>query len=193
MNFLAHLFLSCDQEELLVGNFIADFIKNKDVPTFSKGIQEGISLHRKIDSFTDNHPLVRKGVSRLHANHHKYASVIIDVFYDFLLARNWNRYYPKSLPLFTQDIYQILLKHLKKMPSTLQQHAKRMIEDNWLMVYTSYSGLEETFRRMKYRVSKPEYLNYAVKSLQNNLTQLDEEFNLFFPEVIGYVEEQCNC
>ncbi|MEL7021319.1 MAG: DUF479 domain-containing protein, partial [Bacteroidota bacterium] len=84
MNFLAHLFLSCNDESLLIGNFIADAIRNRDLKQYSKAIQSGVLLHRKIDSYTDNHPIIRKGTKRLRPQHRKYAAVVIDVFYDYL-------------------------------------------------------------------------------------------------------------
>ena len=82
MNYLAHLFLSCQDEDLVIGNFIADSIRNKEVATFSPAIQQGISLHRKIDAYTDSHPIVRLSTRRLHPHHHKYAPVVIDIFFD---------------------------------------------------------------------------------------------------------------
>jgi len=86
MNFLAHLFLSFDNEDIMIGNFIADMIRNKDVSTFSEGVQKGIALHRKIDSYTDVHPIVKQGTKLMQPYHSKYSPVVIDVFYDYLLS-----------------------------------------------------------------------------------------------------------
>jgi acyl carrier protein phosphodiesterase len=193
MNFLAHLYLSCEQEELLVGNFLADYIGNKELNKFTASIQDGIVLHRKIDSYTDNHDIVKKGVRRLYASHSKYAPVIIDVLYDYFLAKNWNKYHDASLPDFAHQTYDILLKHLAIMPDRLQRVLPRMVEDNWLVGYSKKQGIAFTFDRMKRRVSKPQYLDNILESMERDFDQLDEEFNLFFPDVINYVRDECLC
>ena len=87
MNFLAHLFLSFENEDHVIGNFIADFIRNKEVKNYSLEIQQGIQIHREIDSFTDNHPSVRKGTFRLRPHHRKYAPVVIDILYDHYIGK----------------------------------------------------------------------------------------------------------
>jgi len=102
MNFLAHLYLSCDNEDLMIGNFIADFIRNKEVKDYSPEIQKGIFLHRQIDTYTDLHPMVKKGTHRLQKYHRKYSPVIVDVFYDYLLANNWERYSGKAWMIFAK-------------------------------------------------------------------------------------------
>ena len=193
MNFLAHLFLSCERESLMVGNFLADFIRNRDVLLFPGPVIEGIYLHRKIDSYTDNHPVVRQGVRRFYPYHRKYASVVIDVLYDYFLAKNWHLYTDQPLPEFAAQVYEGLLRHIEIMPQSLQQQLQLMIKDDWLMNYTHYEGLEYTFQRLQKRVSKPEQIKGVIGSLQKHEEEIDKEFQLFFPEVIVYVREECLC
>lgn len=193
MNYLAHLFLSCDDEDLMIGNFIADSISNRDLPQFSTRIQEGIALHRKIDSYTDQHPIVRQGTARLHPYHHKYASVIIDVYFDFLLVRHWEKYSEIDLSAWTSNVYAILTNRIEDMPAKLQRNLPHMIADNWLVRYGTREGLDFTFSRIQKRVSKPELFANATQHLISDLPFLDVEFNTFFPEVIAYVEEECLC
>ena len=92
MNFLAHLFLSGEPGELMVGNFIADSVKGNAMNDFSEGIQKGIILHRAIDTFTDSHNEMQKSKERLRPRYKKYAPVITDIFYDHFLAVNWQDY-----------------------------------------------------------------------------------------------------
>lgn len=193
MNFLAHLFLSCDDEELLIGNFIADSIRNNEVANYDEGIQKGIFLHRKIDSFTDNHAVVRRGTKRLQPLHHKYSPVVIDVFYDYLLIQNWALYAGQTLSEFTQSVYRILEKNEAMMPTRLRKSLPRMIEHDWLVNYGKLEGIAYTFSRIQARVSQPQHLEGATASLQRDLDFLMEEFNLFFPDVIQMVEEECRC
>src|SRR5690349_12341831 len=98
MNFLAHIFLSGDDPEIMVGNFIGDFVKGRNLDDrFSSGIVKGIELHRAIDEYTDSHPVVAQSKNRLRPKYRHYAPVIVDVFYDHFLAKNWKNYHPTSL------------------------------------------------------------------------------------------------
>jgi len=191
MNFLAHLFLSCGREGLLIGNFLADYLNNEQVRQYPEAIQEGVRLHRAIDTYTDNHPEVLKGVRRLYGRHGKYASVVVDIYYDYLLSVNWLRYSDKPLPEFCREVYQVLEDHLEIMPPGLQKHLPMMIADNWLLSYGSHNGLSIAFDRMKMRASRPEYIDGALESLVLHFEALNEEFNAFFPDVAEYVRCEC--
>lgn len=193
MNFLAHFFLSCDSEALLLGNFLADYVDNAAVRGYPAAIQEGVQLHRKIDSYTDTHPEVLRGVRRLYDKHGKYAPVVVDVFYDYFLAINWPAYSEQPLAEFTQGVYRILEKNIGMMPGELRQRLPHMIADDWLQAYGSHNGIDYTFYRMKRRVSRPEYLEGALDSLIRDFEPLNEEFNRFFPDVIGFVKSECQC
>ena len=181
MNFLAHCFLSCDNEEQLVGNFLTDYIGNLPITGYSQGIQDGILLHRKIDSYTDSHPEVLKGTRRLYPYHHKYAPVVIDIFYDYLLAQNWEKYSDITLEAFTQNTYRTLEKYRHIMPERLQQRLPLMIKDDWLYRYGMEAGIKYTFSRVQKRISKPDHLEGAWESLQRDYKALDHEFNHILP------------
>ena len=188
MNFLAHLHLSGENDGLIVGNFLADFIRNSQVEDLPEPIREGVALHRMIDTYTDNHPMVRQSSARLRPKHRKYAPVLVDVFYDFLLARNWGRYHAAPLSNFTASTYQVLEEHRSLMPPFLQERLSLMIADDWLHRYTTPEGLSFVFSRMKRRLTRPEWLSGALDSLLADLEAYEEEFNAFFPEVIEFVK-----
>jgi acyl carrier protein phosphodiesterase len=189
MNFLAHLFLSPDDEEVLIGNFMADFVNNKQMKNLSEKIQEGILLHRRIDHYTDSHSSVLKGVRRLYPLHRKYAPAIIDVYYDCILANEWSKYTEESLESFTRRVYQILMDHHKLMPDGLQQSLPGMVQADWLSKYKEIYGLQRAFGSMRRRVSKPEWLEGVIDTFVDQRADLREEFNAFFPEVIEFVRE----
>lgn len=191
MNFLAHVFLSCKDEELMIGNFIADMVNNQQVTTYSEGIQRGIQLHRKIDEYTDSHPEVLKGVRRLYAKHRKYAPVVIDVYYDYILGNNWTVYSAEPLDLFTKNVYNTLERNFEILPSYLKRTLPNMIAENWLYEYKTLYGMERAFRSMSKRTSRPEWLEDSVQTLTEQLPQLEEEFNRFFPDMISFVECEC--
>ncbi len=187
MNFLAHLYLSGQDEHLMVGNFLADFIDNKAVANLPPDIKKGVAMHRQIDSFTDKHPMVKQGARRLHASHGKYAPVILDVFHDFLLAQNWGRYSSLTLPEFARGVYEVLLRHLDIMPTMLHDRLPRMVADDWLVRYGTEDGLRFTFSRVKLRSSAPHFFENAVENLTIYYQDFNEEFNSFFPDIIGEV------
>ena len=191
MNFLAHFFLSCEDESLLIGNFLADFISNREVKQLPQAVQEGVALHRKIDHFTDNHPRFRSSVRQIRPQHGKYAPVLLDVYYDYLLSQNWDRYGKKSLDNFVEDVYEILLANRELMPDFMRDRVSMMVADNWLRSYSTSSGLRRTFQRMKRRLSKPGKIEGAVETLQQHRPSLEPEFLSFFPDAIAFVRSEC--
>ncbi len=189
MNHLAHFFLSENDENVAIGNFIADFITNKELPNFSLGIRQGIFLHREIDSFTDTHPLVKQSTKRLHPFHHKYSPVIVDIYYDFLLAKNWERFSPTiSVRDFTHRMYDLLKIRKEELPATLKKRIGYMISDDWLMKYTTYDGLEEAFKRIEKAAAFPGNFGNAAEHLALFLTDFDVEFCAFFPDLEAHVK-----
>lgn len=193
MNFLAHLFLSCDNEDLLIGNFIADFIKNKEVKQYPPSVQEGIVLHRQIDTYTDNHPIVKRGVHRLQPYHRKYAPVVIDIIFDYLLAKNWERYSGQSLSEFASYIYEILNARMSSLPEKLRKDLPGMIAGNWLESYGTREGILFTLQKMDERTSFPSNFGSALSHLEKDFQIFNDEFNQFFPELIAYVDSHCKC
>ena len=190
MNFLAHLFLSFENEDHVIGNFIADSIRNSEVKNYPVEIQKGIMLHRKIDSYTDNHPSVKKGTLRLQPHHHKYAPVVIDILYDYILANNWERYSKESLEVFANNTYTILTKRINEIPERLKKYVPGMIKGNWLQSYKTIKGLLFTLQKMDERASFPSKFTEAVGHLQQDYDLFEGEFNVFFPELISYIKSQ---
>ncbi len=193
MNYLAHLYLSCNDEELMIGNYIADHIKNKEVQSYSTGIQKGIRLHRAIDSFTDSHPLVKQSSKRLHASQGKYAPVVVDILYDYLLATHWHRYHEDSLQDFSNGVYLVLQNNAHLFPAKLAIRTHSMIRHNWLYRYSLVEGLTFTLSKMDERARFPSQFHTAFHALQQNQSFFEEEFHAFFPELKNHVAEFCGC
>lgn len=185
MNYLAHIFLSFANEDLLVGNFMADFIRNKEVEKLSPQVKSGIDLHRMIDSFTDNHELVREGTKRLRLQHGKYAPVVIDILYDFILANNWELYNTQTLESFSIQSYEILLKRIDDLPDELARQLPLMIEDDFLLKYRSDAGLKRALLSMDRRAKFPSNFIVASLQLRTEYDLFNNEFNRFFPELIN--------
>ena len=185
MNFLAHIFLSDNQPHLIVGNFLADYLNNKEVAALPRPIQEGIRMHRKIDAYTDQHPMVKKGVERMRPMHRKFAPVVLDICFDYILVNNWSSYSVENIRQFTKKVYEILAEHSSLMPQKLQERLPHMIADDWLIKYGTESGLRFTFERMKHRTRYPEFFTGAADNFLKDYELYEKEFNEFFPDLIS--------
>jgi acyl carrier protein phosphodiesterase len=190
MNFLAHLYLSGDSNELLIGNFIADAVKGKEYLKFSEGIIKGIKLHRKIDEFTDKHPIVNRSVERLRPLYSKYSPVIVDIFYDHYLASKWHQYSSIPLNKYAQDVYSLITEHHHIMPARVQHFLPYMIQGNWLYNYSNLEGIENVLKGMSRRAKFVSHMENSIYELRKDYQLYEEEFNLFFPDLINFSEEE---
>lgn len=184
MNYLAHLHLSSHRPMLTIGNLIADFVNKKQAEIYAPAVQTGIALHRLIDTYTDQHPVVRMGTERLRPIQGKYAPVVIDILYDHLLAVNWDKYSAMSLPDFAQKQYALLEEHLDILPKKLQKNLPGMIAGNWLVGYKEEAGIRYTLRRMDQRTKFPSFFDQAYDTLREFYPLFEKEFNTFYPELI---------
>ena len=188
MNFLSHIYLSGNSEGLILGNFIADSVKGSDMNQFSSEIQKGIILHRKIDSFTDSHPIVARSKQRLREKYKKYASVIIDIYYDHYLAKNWNIYSDVELQIFIKNIYTIIKKNHFILPEKSAQFTKYMLQHDILFAYSKLEGIEKVLQGMARRATFESKMEHAIHDLKEHYLLFENEFKLFFPELIQFVK-----
>jgi len=186
MNFLAHIFLSNNQENILIGNFIADAIKGNQYKKYQIEIQRGILLHRAIDSFTDQHRLVKISKRRLHERYGHYDGVIIDIFYDHFLAKNWLNYSKVPLIEYAENVYTILKKHSTSFPDKIQKTLTSMINYNWLVNYASLEGIEQVLIGMNKRTKEISKMNLAIEDLKINYAKFENDFIPFFDELIQF-------
>ncbi|MBM3435772.1 MAG: DUF479 domain-containing protein [Bacteroidetes bacterium] len=183
MNFLAHLYLSGDNDDILIGNFIADHVKGAGILKFSDGVQKGIRLHRAIDSFTDSHPVYLKSKARLSENYRKYAGVVADMFYDHFLSANWGNYSSESLNLFIERIHSVIVKSYPILPEKSQRFIAYMNKFNWLMGYGSFEGLGRALTGMAIRTPFKSGMENAVIDLKKDYILYQAEFEEFFPQI----------
>ncbi|PCH94680.1 MAG: hypothetical protein COB85_05375 [Bacteroidetes bacterium] len=188
MNFLAHLYLSGNDDDILIGNFIADSVKGSALKNYTDPIQEGIILHRKIDAFTDSHPVVLKGKVRLRPKYHKYAPVIMDVFYDHFLAIHWDDYSEMSLTDYVSVIHGLLDENKNSFPERSKMMLPYMIKGNWLLGYSGLEGINRSLSGMARRTNFKSDMEFATKDLARDYELYEEEFQEFFPLLIDYVK-----
>ena len=187
MNYLAHLFLAGTDPEMILGNFIADHVKGSDVLKYSDNVQKGISMHRAIDTFTDQHPVVKKSIARLRADFRKYAGVIVDMYYDHYLSAYWSDYSHQKLADFTKTRYDILNTFLPIIPARSARLLFYMEKQNWLLSYGSFDGMQQAFNGMSRRTTFESNMEFAVVNLKAGYPEFRHEFREFFPELQSYV------
>lgn len=167
---------------------MADGIHGKHFDNFPLDIQKGIVLHRSIDTFTDANPIFRQSTKRLHANYHHYSGIIVDIFYDHFLAKNWNKYSNEKLEDFTERFYQSLTDNFESLTLKTQKMMPYMIDRNWLLSYQTIEGIEiilaQMDNRMKSRMKLDSNMRFAVTELQQYYSEFETEFTTFFDELM---------
>ncbi|CAN5167398.1 acyl carrier protein phosphodiesterase [soil metagenome] len=191
MNFLAHLYLSGNNQQVMVGNFIGDFVKGRDlVPVYGTGIANGVVLHRAIDDFTDHHTMVKQSKTRLWPTYRHYSAVIVDIFYDHFLAANWNSYSDESLDQYAARSYQIILDHQAILPEGVGPMLSYMMRGNWLVNYASIEGIQKALTGMSRRAKFESRMQEATTDLELHYDEFQSDFDNFFPELKAFSEER---
>ena len=188
MNFLAHIYLSGNSDEMLIGNFIGDYVKGRAYLQYPGDIRRGILLHRDIDSFTDTHEATRECKSFVSSKYGLYAGIIVDIFYDHFLALSWDKYSPLTLTEYARRKYSTLEQYFDIFPKEVQLFFPYFLKSNWLETYSSTAGIGTVLRRMAYRTSIPDHSSYAVDMLKEHHESLNNLFLIFFDEIIEYIK-----
>lgn len=183
MNFLAHIYLSGDNDLIKIGNFMADGIRGKQFEHFPEDVQKGILLHRFIDTYTDSHDIFRQSTKRLHDNYHHYAGVIVDIVYDHFLAKNWTKYSDEKLEDFINRFYNSLHQNYDILTEKTQGLMPYMIERNWLLSYRTVEGIQQILTQMDRRSKNMSRMQFAIEELKEYYTEFEEEFTLFFEQL----------
>ncbi len=183
MNFLAHIYLSFDDEEVTIGNFIADSIRSKNYQHLPLLMQKGVLLHRAIDTYTDAHEIPKKSSKRLHKNYSHYSRVIVDIFYDHFLAKNWSRYSDVELAIYVSNFYDLLEANYQWLPDNIRHMMPYMISDNWLVNYAKLDGISRVLNGMNRRTRNKSKMNHAIHDLEMHYSAFEAEFTSFFEEL----------
>ena len=190
MNFLAHIYLSGDNDFIKIGNFMADGIRGKQFKTYPLEVQKGIVVHRAIDTFTDAHPIFRQSTKKLHARYHHYAGVIVDVFYDHFLAKNWATYSDENLSDYVTNFYQSLSDNTSILSERTIAIMPYMIEQNWLLSYQTIAGIDKILTQMDSRTKNQSKMRFASEELAEFYTEFEQEFMQFFVELRVHASEK---
>lgn len=186
MNFLAHIYLSFDDPQITLGNFFADHIRGNKFQHFPMMVQNGILLHREIDTFTDSHEVPKKSSKRLHKNYSHYSRVIVDIFYDHFLAKNWNSYSNVPLKAYVSNFYDLLEANFSLLPVGTQKMMPYMVADDWLYNYSNLDGISRVLDGMNRRTQNRSKMNFAIVDLEEHYVDFEHEFTTFFKELITF-------
>jgi acyl carrier protein phosphodiesterase len=192
VNYLAHVFLSRQSPDFLVGALLGDFVKGSiDGLPYAPQVCEAIALHRAIDRYTDAHPIPRASRALISPARRRFGAILVDVFYDHFLARHWHDYCERPLPVFVREVYTALLACHERLPPRLRMVAPRMAADDWLQAYADCRGIHAAVngiaRRLGHR-PRAAALQGGGEELERNYAALETHFHEFFPQLIRHVD-----
>lgn len=190
MNFLAHIYLSGDNELITIGNLVGDGVRGNKYKLYPTEIQIGIQLHRHIDTFTDAHPIFRQCTKRLHKGYGHYSGVIVDIFFDHFLAKNWATYSDVPLAEYIDDFYKSLSKNIEILPPRFKRITPAMIEGNWLLSYATIEGIQTVLNGMNHRTEGRSKMDEATKELREYYDAFETDFTAFFEELMAFSDKK---
>jgi len=188
MNFLAHLYLSGDNEEVKFGNFIGDWIKGNKFNNYNGGIRKGILLHREIDSYTDHHPTVHESILKLRPAYGKHAGIAVDILYDHFLSLHWKQYSTIELEDYVNNFHDYVMNNLDLLPKKARRFAFPFIRNKRLMCYADLKCFEEVLEKMAIYTSMPDKAKDAMLLIEKDYDALGNEFESFFIDLREFVE-----
>jgi acyl carrier protein phosphodiesterase len=184
MNFLAHLYLSGNDPRIMIGNFIGDFVKGRNIrDRYEPQIAKGVEMHRAIDQFTDLHSIVKQSKNRLRPKYRHYSGVIVDIYYDHFLARDWASYSDVELADYALKAYTLIRENETALPEGVKELLTYMERGNWLVSYATLAGIEKALSGMARRTTYVSRMNEAIEDLKNSYGDFKAEFDIFFPEL----------
>ncbi|MGX5856351.1 acyl carrier protein phosphodiesterase [Dyadobacter jiangsuensis] len=187
MNFLAHILLSGENEGVVMGNYVGDFIKGRlskeKTATWNPDYVVGLKLHRFIDSFTDTHPEVSEAKDVAAVTQGKLAGIVMDIYFDYFLAKNFEHYHKEPLFIYAHRMYSVIERNQHLIPETMVPMVRSMIRQDWLNTYATLDGIDTTFKRLSRRAGFLAPISTAVSDLRTNEAFYYGKFLSFFPEL----------
>lgn len=191
MNFLAHILLARQSDNAMLGAWLGDFCKPGEERTFSLETQREIRIHRKVDAFTDGHPIVHEAKSLFGERTRRFSGIALDVLYDHVLAQSWERYCEEPRDDFIQRFYRVLHDQRAALPANVETVAMYMANQDWLGSYVEFDGVEVALQRISRRLSRHgERLVESVEDLASHYARLSEGFHTFFPDLQRFAIEE---
>lgn len=187
MNYLVHLYLSDPDDPCLLGNLMGDFVKGRLDERWPPGITRGIDQHRKIDAFAHTDATFRRSRERIDGRFGYFRGILVDIFYDHLLARGWQRHASVDLETFSARVYRILEENFALLPEGLKKVAPRMIAHDWLGSYRERDTIARVLERISARLSRPNPVAEGMVELERHVAGLEADCDLFLLRAGDYL------
>lgn len=183
MNYLAHAYLTPDDDLLLMGNLWGDLLRPRDYPGLPQAMRRGIDLHRAIDRFTDAHPDVAAMRDLLRPAQGKYTPVVVDVLLDHVLSLQWADHHAEPLEVFCLDQYARVEGHLGLLPEPYQPRVRRMLDNRWLESCATRERMQHTLRMLSMRAAFENSMEDALFAYDRHADAMERLFGNFFAEL----------
>lgn len=189
MNFLAHALLAGDADPDRVGGLMGDFVKGLLPAGLPPALASGVALHRAIDSYADRHPAFVASRSRISASRRRVAGVLVDLFYDHLLARDWAEYGVGSLDDYSAGLYAALQRYRGVLPDPANAVANRMQAHDWLGSYRDVAAVGRAIDLMAvHRLRRPNPLAGGIAEFLADADGFAADFRSFLPDAQAFAE-----
>lgn len=186
MNYLAHAYLAGEADSDRLGGLMGDFVKGPLPCGLPSDLAAGVALHRRIDSYADTHPAFQRSRARVSPARRRYAGVMVDMFYDHLLASHWEAYSAQALTQYTRGVYDLLDANAALLPERLGQVRIWMRKDDWLCAYRTLEGTGAALDRIaRHRLSRPGTLPGAIEELARDYPGFKADFLEFMSDAIA--------
>jgi len=187
LNYLAHAFLAEQDPDGLVGALLGDFVKGPLPGLWRPSLARAIALHRSIDGFTDAHPVTLRSRARFERPLRRYAGIVVDVFYDHVLARTWDDHSAEPLQAFSRRVYASAMGQFASLPEPMQRMVRRMVDEDWLTSYAEVAAVDRALQRIARRLSRENPLPRAIDALREVDAGLEADFSVFLPQLVAHV------
>src|SRR5262249_22410197 len=185
-------YLARGSAQAILGALMGDFVKGPLEGRYDSELTRALTLHRRIDSYTDAHDVVRCSRHRVSPGRRRFAGILVDMFYDHFLARLWEEYCDVPLEQFTAHVYVVLREHRALLPERLQQVAARMSDGDWLASYQRVEAVAAALDRMGGRLTRGNAMLRSGEELLAQYQAFEADFRLFFPDVIRFARGSHN-
>ncbi|MCB1895550.1 MAG: DUF479 domain-containing protein [Zoogloeaceae bacterium] len=190
MNFLAHAWLAGEHSARRVGGLAGDFVKGPLPAGLPPDLAAGVGLHRAIDSFSERHPAFVASRARVGASRRRYAGVLVDMFYDHLLAIHWARFSGQTLVAFSADTYRMTEARLPDLPAGFGEVFERMRSGDWLSAYREPQALADALARMsRHRIRRANPLADGFDEFQAASAGFETDFLQFMPDALAFARQ----
>jgi acyl carrier protein phosphodiesterase len=190
MNYLAHALLSGPEPEWVVGGFLGDHVRGDAWKNYPGEVARGIVLHRRIDSFTDRHPAFANGRSRILPPFRRYSGILLDLYFDHLLACRWARYSTTPLPQFAQSCYTLLGQYRSTLPASLQRFSSYLQQHDLLVNYADTQYLEMVLGGVSSRLKRTNPVADALPELTRNASGLADDFEQLMDDLKSFASAE---